>query len=105
MQTLTTPDLLSEIEAKGYLDTNSDLQADLHRRQHDDQVADELIKARNRLLAAFLPFVWYEDRNLDPVELMEQVANRLLLAAGVEKQRRFLLQVNRHDEHNGNASV
>lgn len=50
---------------------------DRHRRDANEVEADRLIQARRDLLLRFLPFVWLEDQNLPPAELLETVAARL----------------------------
>jgi len=62
------------------------VQCDIHRRSLNEQRAGEQINARNKLLYRFLPFVWLEDQNLPPIDLMETVGNRLLDAARRERE-------------------
>lgn len=68
-----------------------DLQCDQHLRNRNERKAEEYIEARNRLILRFTPFIWLEDQNLDPVELMEMVADRLCQAANQERERRAAL--------------
>lgn len=64
------------------------VQCDLHLRVENEKRAWEHIHARNKLLYRFLPFVWLQDQNLEPIELLETVAGRLLEAAQEERERR-----------------
>jgi hypothetical protein len=69
-----------------------DCQCDQHNRDANERAAEAQMEARNRLVMRFLPFVYLEDQNLDPVTLMDRVAERLWIAANKEKQRRKSLQ-------------
>jgi len=64
-------------------------QADLHRRQANEERAEQNIKAHARLIMRFTPFILATDQNTEPVALMETVAKRLMIAAQEERQRRI----------------
>ncbi len=74
---------------------------DQHRRDANEVEADRLIAARRKLLERFLPFVWLEDQNRPPAELLEVVAARMYEAArdirsGMPVER--VLSLNAHGE-------
>ena len=62
-------------------------QADQHNRDKNEERAQEHIDARNRLVRRLLPFIYYDDRNLAPVTLLETIGQRLLDEAKAERQR------------------
>jgi hypothetical protein len=68
-----------------------DSQCDQHLRSRNERLALEHIETRNSLVMHFLPFIWLQDQNLEPVALMETVAERLMMAADEERQRRKAL--------------
>lgn len=63
-------------------------QCDYHRRHEDERRAQAQIDARTRLILRFTSFIFLQDQNREPVDLMETVGKRLLEAAQLERERR-----------------
>ena len=73
-------------------------QADQHRRDRDAIAAQQQSDTRDKLVMRFLPFIWLEDQNLEPVTLMETVAERLWVTAQKERQRRKSIHRNMYEQ-------
>ena len=65
-----------------------DAQCDQHNRNRNDEAAARMAGAHTKLVMKFSPFIRLSDEKLEPVKLMETVADRLWLAAKRERQRR-----------------
>jgi hypothetical protein len=63
-------------------------QCDLHNRKKNDEATARMATAHTKLVMKFSPFIRLSDEKLEPVKLMETVADRLWLAAKRERQRR-----------------